>query len=74
VVSRFLTLADVAECLNISSDQAYALVHSGELRALKVGGRGQWRVGEDDLEDYIDRMYQRTQESLRGSADKQTRS
>ncbi len=38
---RFLTLADVAETLNISSAQAYALVRSGDLRAIKVGGRGQ---------------------------------
>ena len=30
---RFLTLADVAEVLNISSSQTYALVRSGELPA-----------------------------------------
>ena len=41
---RFLQLADVAEVLNISAAQAYALVRSGELPAIKVGGRGQWRV------------------------------
>jgi excisionase family DNA binding protein len=38
---RFLQLADVAEILNISSAQAYALVRSGDLPAIKVGGRGQ---------------------------------
>jgi len=64
VVDRFLTLADVADVLNVSADQAYALVRSGELRAIKVGGRGQWRVGETDLEDYIQRMYAQTQESI----------
>ena len=41
---RFVPLADVAETLSISASQAYALVRSGELRAIKVGGRGQWRV------------------------------
>ena len=51
---RFLTLADVAETLNISSAQAYALVRSGDLRAIKVGGRGQWRVEATELEAYID--------------------
>ena len=41
---RFLQLADVAETLNISSAQVYALVRSGDLPAIKIGGRGQWRV------------------------------
>ena len=33
---RFLQLADVAEVLNISAAQAYALVRSGELPAIKI--------------------------------------
>lgn len=57
---RFLTLADVAEVLNISASQTYALVRSGELEAIKVGGRGQWRVESDKLENYIARMYDQT--------------
>ena len=57
---RFLTLADVAESLNISAAQAYALVRSGELPAIKVGGRGQWRVESSALEEYITRMYEQT--------------
>lgn len=59
---RFLQLADVAEVLNISSAQAYALVRSGELPAIKVGGRGQWRVESDQLETYISRMYAQTRD------------
>lgn len=57
---RFLTLADVAETLNISSAQTYALVRSGQLRAIKVGGRGQWRVETTELEAYIQRAYEQT--------------
>ena len=57
---RFLTLADVAELLNISASQTYALVRSGELEAIKVGGRGQWRVERERLEAYIARMYDQT--------------
>ena len=56
--------ADVAETLNISSAQAYALVRSGDLRAIKVGGRGQWRVEATELEAYIERAYQQTAQSL----------
>ncbi len=59
---RFLTLPDVAEQLNISAAQAYALVRSGELPAIKVGGRGQWRVEVSELEGYIQRMYAQTRE------------
>jgi excisionase family DNA binding protein len=54
---RFLLLADVAEILNTSVAQVYALVRRKELKAMKIGGRGQWRVQASDLEDYIQRMY-----------------
>ncbi len=57
---RFLTLADVADVLNISASQTYALVRSGELVGIKVGGRGQWRVEREQLEAYIARMYDQT--------------
>ena len=57
---RFLQLTDVAEILNISASQTYALVRSGELPAIKIGGRGQWRVEATALEDYIQRCYAET--------------
>lgn len=57
---RFLQLADVCEILNISSAQAYALVRSGELPAIKIGGRGQWRVERSALEDFIAKAYSST--------------
>ena len=62
---RFLTLADVAEVLNVSASQAYALVRSGELRGIKVGGRGQWRVESAELERYIARAYDDTSRYVR---------
>lgn len=58
--NRFLTLADVTEALNISAAQAYALVRSGDLPAIQVGGRGQWRVEATELEVYIQRLYAQT--------------
>jgi excisionase family DNA binding protein len=62
-LGRFLTIADTAEVLNISASQAYALVRSGELPAIKIGGRshgvgGQWRVERDVLEGYIAGKYE----------------
>lgn len=59
---RFIPLSEVSEILDISSAQAYALVRSGALPAIKVGGRGQWRVELAELEAYIQRMYDETRE------------
>jgi excisionase family DNA binding protein len=59
---RFLQLSEVAEVLNASSAQVYALVRTGELPAIKIGGRGQWRVEDTQLEAYIARMYEQTRE------------
>jgi excisionase family DNA binding protein len=61
---RFLTLTDVAEVLNVSSAQVYALVRTGALPSMKVGGRGQYRVERADLEDYISRMKAETAEFI----------
>lgn len=60
--ARFLTLADVAEILATSGAQVYALVRRGELPAIKIGGRGQWRVERSELEQFIQRMYAETRE------------
>jgi excisionase family DNA binding protein len=54
---RFLTLDDVAETLNVSWSQAYALVRRKELIAIQIGGRGQWRVEKDELERFIQQKY-----------------
>lgn len=57
-MSRFLTLTDIAELLNISASQAYSLVRTGELPAIKVGGQGHWRVERTVLERYIQDKYE----------------
>ncbi|MDO5504036.1 MAG: helix-turn-helix domain-containing protein [Actinomycetia bacterium] len=65
---RFIPLSEVCEVLDISSAQAYALVRSGDLRAIKVGGRGQWRVETVELEAYIQRMYDHTADLVASGA------
>ena len=57
---RFLTLEDVAEILNVKIPLVRELVRSGALRGLQLGGRSFWRVGVEDLEDYIARKYAAT--------------
>ena len=54
---RFLTLPDVAEILATSVAQVRALVQSGELRYIQIGGRQQYRIEAVELEDYIARKY-----------------
>lgn len=59
---RFLTPTQVAEVLNVKPNQVHALIKAGELRAFQVGGRGMWRIGRQDVEDYISEAYRRTAE------------
>lgn len=54
---KFLTLPDVAEALNISMSQTRALINRRELEGIQIGGRGQWRVEQEKLDEYIDRLY-----------------
>jgi excisionase family DNA binding protein len=57
---RFLTLEDVATYLSVSVPQVYALVRSGDLPAIKIGGRGVWRVAKEQLEAYVERLHEDT--------------
>lgn len=57
---RFFTLEQVAQYLNISAPQAYSLVRSGDLPAMKIGGRGVWRVDRRQLDAYVDRVHEET--------------
>ncbi|OZV83076.1 DNA-binding protein [Micromonospora echinospora] len=64
---RFLLLSDVAAELNVTDSQVYHMVRSGELPAIKIGGRGQWRVERARLEEYIQRKYAETAEWVRSN-------
>ena len=61
---RFLTLTQVADELNTSPSQTYALVRSGELKGIQIGGRNQWRVERVMLEQFITAAYERTRQQL----------
>jgi prophage regulatory protein len=56
---RFLTIDQVAEELNVGIPPVRTLLKSGELRGLRVGARGIWRIGVNDLEDYTAGAYRR---------------
>jgi excisionase family DNA binding protein len=61
---RFLTIPQVAEELATSEAQISALVKRGDLVAIKIGGRGQWRIERTKLEDFIARAYEETEREL----------
>ena len=61
---RFLTLAQVADELNVKQSLVQGLIRTGELRAFQVGGRGMWRIGRQDVEDFIAEAYRRTAERI----------
>ena len=48
---RFLTPAEVAEQLRVSSMTVYRLIKSGELRAARIGKS--YRISEDDVDTYL---------------------
>jgi excisionase family DNA binding protein len=65
MTARFMTMQDVADELATSLSQVYHMVRSGELPAIKIGGRGQWRIERTKLEEYIAQKYRETAEFVR---------
>lgn len=65
MAARFMTMQEVADELAVSLSQVYHMVRSGELPAIKVGGRGQWRIERAKLEQYIADKYVETAEWVR---------
>ena len=50
---QLLTLEDVADRLKISVSTVRRWVKSNELRSIKVGNRGQYRISLRDLEEFL---------------------
>jgi excisionase family DNA binding protein len=67
VVTRFMTVEEVAEELAITRTQAYTMVRDGELPAIKIGRKGHWRVERSRLEEYIQAKYTETAEYVRNN-------
>jgi excisionase family DNA binding protein len=61
---RFLTPDDVAAELACSRVQVMALLRSGDLPAVKIGGRGHWRVERPKLEQWIADQYAKTRDII----------
>lgn len=53
--ARFLTAAEVAALLRVSTMTVYRLIKSGQLAAVRVGKS--YRVSEDDVDRFLARTY-----------------
>jgi excisionase family DNA binding protein len=49
--TRFLTVAEVAAVLRVSTMTVYRLINAGQLPAVRIGRS--FRLREDDLERYL---------------------
>ncbi|WP_371152555.1 helix-turn-helix domain-containing protein [Buchananella felis] len=61
---RFFTVADVAEQLGVSVSAVRAMLHSGELLGIQVGGKNVWRIEDSELDAYIERAYAANKERI----------
>lgn len=61
-IGRLLTIADVADVLNVSIREVTELIASGELPAIRLGD-GLWRVEREVLRSYIDGKYEEQRRS-----------
>ena len=51
----FLTVAEVADLLRVSTMTVYRLVQAGQLPAIRVGRS--YRIREDDVDKYLSAQY-----------------
>lgn len=63
-VPRFLTIEQVAEELATSEVQIRAMLKTGQLKGIQIGGRNVWRIGRQDLEDFIQDAYRQASERI----------
>lgn len=55
---QFVTVAQVASLLALGEDDVLAILVSGELPAIKVGPRDEWRIEQSVLDGYLEAKYE----------------
>lgn len=53
--TKYLTVAEVADMLDVSPKTVYKYIKEKKLRAGKIGRS--WKIQESDLEDYKERCF-----------------
>lgn len=64
-LARYLSIADVAEILQVDATDIHNLVQSGELASFRVGDRGPIRIELAQLNSFISHRYEAEQQILR---------
>lgn len=64
-LARFLSIADVAEILQVDATDVHTLVQSGELASFRVGERGPIRIELAQLNAFVSHRYEAEQQLLR---------
>ncbi len=54
-MDRLLTVDQVAERLQVNEQTIRRWLREGELTGVPFGGRTGWRIGEEDLQAFLDR-------------------
>lgn len=55
---RFITPAEVADMLSLDQGAVESLLESGELRAIRIGPRHEWRIERSVLDGYLEAKYE----------------
>jgi excisionase family DNA binding protein len=53
--ARYLTVAEVADHMRVSTMTVYRLIKAGELASVRVGKS--YRIAQADLDDYLRKRY-----------------
>lgn|GEM_PF-1537264 len=64
-LTRFLSIVDVADILDVDVTDVMSLLETGELASFRVGDRGPVRIETAQLEAFIAHRYQAEQQLLR---------
>ncbi|WP_432901272.1 helix-turn-helix domain-containing protein [Micromonospora matsumotoense] len=71
VASAVYTVAETAEILSLSLGSTYALVRSGEIPAIKLGGR--WLIPKGRLHRWLDDLPEASTEDVAAELDRMER-
>ena len=55
---RFLTLKQVADELSSSVQQVRSLIKNGDIKAIRIGENGSYRIERSVFEAYINKQYE----------------
>jgi putative DNA binding domain, excisionase family protein len=55
---RFLTLKQVADELSSSVQQVRSLIKNGDIKAIRIGENGSYRIERHVFESYINKQYE----------------